>query len=410
MALAWAPASEGVSLRSGVRKNQSLALVAADPADPKDIHEKWDKMDEFLGIMFTMACKWKHGKDVHGLAAEKLKEGEVDGADGYNDYVAKTQAENVKGLTVACGNIVAVGKKKCRQGCATRWNEKMGKRDGCDEKCVSVYDTFETSCKSKVDNLDKVYNQKNERKAAQKQCYKGFCEPFPMVWMKAEESEMKDEVKTQCENRCTDDAIKSGCQKKWALEVDFIIAEVGSKCAEESGVSKCFDSKKESIDSDYKKCKSDTEKSCGDDYKTCKDKGNTDNTFKDAKAFCDDRKKMCLKQADEKCIDENKANLDKAQKGCEETADKALTKCKEDTLKEKEEKAEKKCISETTPTCKDDCAAKCQVGKMNKCLDTLSQKDDPTKMFCQDFWRLLHESSEVDPVTGNPIVLLASKA
>ena len=33
-------------------------------ATPASIHEKYDKMDEFLKVMFTMACKWKHGKDV----------------------------------------------------------------------------------------------------------------------------------------------------------------------------------------------------------------------------------------------------------------------------------------------------------------------------------------------------------
>jgi len=232
-----------------------------------------------------------------------------------------------------------------------------------------------------------------------------------MVWMKAEEKEMKDEVKTQCDSRCTDENIKSGCQKKWALEVDMLIAEVGSKCAEESGVTKCFDGKKGAIDSDYDKCKSDTKKTCGDAYDECKKKGKVDKTFKDAKAFCDDRKKMCLKQADEKCLDENKAALDKAQKTCEELADKALTKCKEDTLKKKEEDAEKKCISERGPTCKDDCAAKCEVTKMNKCLEQFKTdpKDDPTQYFCKKMWNFLHESSEIDPTTGNQIVLISSE-
>lgn len=410
LALIGVPVSEATLLRSGSGRDQSLVVSGGDPDKPKDIHKKWDKMDEFLGIMFTMACKWKHGKDVHGVAAEKLKEGDIDGADGYKQEVKDIQAENVKGLVEACGNIVASGKKKCRQGCADRWNEKMGKRNGCDEKCVSVYDTFETSCKSKVDNLAKVYDQKNERGAAQQQCYKGHCKEFPMVWMKAEESEMKDEVKTQCEKRCTDDAIKAGCQKAWALKVDFIAADVASKCAEDSGVTKCFSSKKDSINSDYDKCKSDTKKTCGDAYDECTKKGKVDDTFKDAKAFCTDRKKLCSKQADEKCLDENKSNLKEAQKKCEDLADKELTKCKEDTLKKKEEDAEKKCISEETPTCKKDCSAKCEVGKMNACLKTLEQKDDPTKLFCVDFWNLLHESSEVDPVTGNPIVLLSSKA
>ena len=46
---------------------------------------------------------------------------------------------------------------------------------------------------------------------------------------------------------------KAGCQKKWALEVDFISGSIRSDCAEKSGVKACFDKKKKTASSDYKK-------------------------------------------------------------------------------------------------------------------------------------------------------------
>ena len=36
--------------------------------DAFSLEEKWDKMDDFLEVMFTMACTAKHGKDV-GVAS-----------------------------------------------------------------------------------------------------------------------------------------------------------------------------------------------------------------------------------------------------------------------------------------------------------------------------------------------------
>lgn len=396
----------GASLR---RRESSTAIAVSDPAKPEEIQEKWDKMDEFLEVMFTMACKWKHGKDVAGAAAEKLKNGEVDGAAGYAQEVKDIQAENVKGLEGACGMIVADGKKKCRLGCANRWNASTVKREDCDEKCVKVYANFERSCKSKADDLVKVYDMKSTKAAAQKQCYEGHCNEFPMVWMKAEESEMTAEVEKQCTSRCTDDNVKAGCQKAWALEVDMEMSTVAADCAAKSGVKKCFDKKKADVSSDYDTCKSKTEGDCDKAYTECKTKGKVDKTFKDAKAFCDDRKKMCLNQANEKCLAENKEGLEKAQKECDETAGTEYKTCKDDALKTKKEDHEKKCIAEHGPKCKDDCKGKCQVTKMNKCLEELKFKEDPGKMFCKDFWHLLHTTSEVDPVTGNPIVLLQSK-
>jgi len=360
-------------------------------------------MDDFLEVMFIMACKWKHGKDVNGLAAEKLKNGDVVGADGYHQEVQDLQTKNVKGLEKACGLIVAGQKEKCRKGCATRWNANAKERNGCDGKCVTVYKNFEVSCMQKADNLEKVYEQKTAKAAGQKQCYEGFCKEFPMVWMKAEEKEMNAEVETQCKSRCTDENVKAGCMKKWALEVDFITSSVAADCSEKSGVKTCFDKKKTDVSTAYDKCKTTTKASCDKDHTEC---GKKRGEEPDAKAFCDDRKKMCQKQSDKKCLDENKAGLDDAQSVCEKEAGKEFSTCKNDALSKKETVAMKECIADRGPKCKDDCAGKCKVEKMNQCLLHLRSEDDPGKMFCKDFWQLLHTSSEVDPVTGNPIVLL----
>jgi hypothetical protein len=388
-------------------QQDALSVISADPAKPEEIREKWDKMDDFLEVMFTMACSWKHGKDIAGHAAEKLKNGEVEGADGYHSAVKDMQTKNVKGLEKACGLIVASQKKKCRQSCATRWNAKAGERDNCDEKCVTVYTNFEKSCINKADNLEKVYEQKNTKASGQKQCYEGHCKEFPMVWMKSEEADMKAEVEEQCKSRCTDENVKAGCQKKWALEVDFIASGIRADCAEKSGVKECFNKKKTGISSDYDACQSKTKGECDKAYTECTKKGEVDKTFKDAKAFCDDRKKLCQKQADEKCLSENKAALNKAEKACKKEAGKEFSTCESEGLKKKEDAAEKKCIAERGPKCKGDCEGKCQVEKMNKCLLMYKSQDDPSKMFCKDFWNLLHTSSERDPVSGNPIVLLS---
>jgi len=375
-----------------------MTMLRGEPAKPKDIKAKWNKLDQFNEVMFTMACKWKNGKDVAGKAKEMLKDGEVEGADGYHAAVKDLQAGNVKGLQKACGLIIAEDKKACRQGCATRWNALAQKRDNCDEKCEKVYANFDRSCKSKSEGLAKVYQQKSAKAAAQKQCYEGHCKEFPQVWMKADEKAMNDEVKTQCKDRCTDENVKLGCQKKWALEVDFITANVASECAEKSGAKKCIDGKEADVDAAYDKCKSDTSKSCADDHKECTSKAKDQD-----KAFCNDRKKMCQDQADKKCLAENKAALNKAEAECKKETDEELTSCQDEKLKAKEEEAEKKCIAKRGPTCKDDCKGKCQVGKMKKCLTMLNTKDDPGKLFCKDFWDLLHASAELDPITGDPV-------
>ena len=74
-------------------------------------------------------------QDIAGLAAEKLKNGTIEGAKGYAAEVKSLQAANVRGLKQTCGMTVADGMKTCRQGCAASWNGKTSfQRDDCDDK------------------------------------------------------------------------------------------------------------------------------------------------------------------------------------------------------------------------------------------------------------------------------------
>mmetsp|Transcript_79370 Transcript_79370/g.246154 ORF Transcript_79370/g.246154 Transcript_79370/m.246154 type:complete len:426 (-) Transcript_79370:49-1326(-) len=384
------------------------AVEEGDVAANSSIQEKWDKMDDFVGIMFKLACQWKHGKDVNGLAAEKLENGEIDRTEVV-DFKAKTQAENVQYLKGACGRIVAKGQGKCRQGCAGRWGNAKGKRAECDLKCVTAYSTFESNCKTKADDLKMVYEAKLSAAAARKQCHEGHCAQIQTVWMKESEAEMQREATAQCGNLCTADKVKLACQRKWLLEVDFLRPGIKSACFAEGQAKVCFDGEKATASTAHGQCASTGKGSCDSQYTTCKQQGKTDATFKDAQAFCDNRKKMCEAQVTQQCHEEHQKALEAAKDKCEKADAQALDTCVASKLDAKETAEKSKCESERTTACPKDCLAKCNVAALSKCLGNLKSSHDEAEMFCEDFWRLLHESSEVDPVTGDPIVLMAMK-
>lgn len=129
---------------------------------------------------------------------------------------------------------------------------------------------------------------------------------------------------------------------------------------------------------------------------------------KDGKAFCDDRKNLCEEQVDENCLADHKKGLESAQKKCEDADSDRQNKCESEELGKLKEESMTKCRKDKTPKCEDDCKGKCNVEGLTGCLANLKSNHDATEDFCKDFWRLLHESSEVDPVTGTPIVLLES--
>eukprot|EP00928_Gymnodinium_smaydae_P075620 TRINITY_DN58630_c0_g1_i1.p1 TRINITY_DN58630_c0_g1~~TRINITY_DN58630_c0_g1_i1.p1 ORF type:complete len:481 (-),score=122.55 TRINITY_DN58630_c0_g1_i1:51-1376(-) len=396
--------------------SSSAALVVRegegeDPADSvaksAEIKEKWDKMDEFLKVMFTMACKWKHGKDVSGAAAEKLKNGELEN-DEVAGYKKKLQEQNLQGLTQACGRISASGKASCRSGCGDRWGEAAEKRADCDKKCVAVYDKFDAGCAAKAENLEKVYKMKLSAAEARNRCYEGFCPSFPTVWTQADEASMTSELTSQCASQCSEASIEVACRKKWQLEVDFKRSNITQQCFDQSKVKACFSEKKAAASAAQDTCASDGKTTCGTQHDDCMSKSQAASAPPEAKAACDERKKMCLKQVTDSCLANHRAALDAAQADCEKADTAEAKQCESDALTDAMTKDMETCKTQKTSSCPKDCAAKCGVEKLSTCLTNLKSEHDPAKDFCEDLWGLLHGSSEVDPVTGNPIVLLAS--
>jgi len=398
--------SSGLELR---RSGNALELNGTgDPATPEEIHEKYDKMDEFLKVMFTMACKWKHGKDVNGLAAEKLKDEELK-PDDVADFKAKTQKANVQQMSQACGHITGQGKQKCRQSCADRWGIVKDKRAHCDGLCVTAYANFEASCKSKEENLVKVYEMKLAQAAARKACYEGKCKGFPTVWMKEDKEKMETERTKVCEGQCTEDGIKNLCKKKWMAEADFFIMPIQEKCFNEGKAKSCYEEKSGELGTEQETCSTDGQTKCGEEETKCKEKGKADANFKAAEEFCVERKKMCEEQVVDKCLKEHEKALDGAKNKCEEEDAGALKKCEDEGTDKKKKEEVDKCKADLKTTCPDKCAEKCPVDELETCLKNLESDHDATQDFCEDFWRLLHESSETDPMSGNPIVLLAEQ-
>jgi len=408
------PAALLVAATTSFRPAAAALLLRQTREDPeeedpvKKIHEKWDKMDDFVEIMFTMACKWKHGADVNGLAAHKLKSGKLKDGE-VTAFKAKTQARNVQHLKAACGNIVANGKKKCRQGCAGRWGAAMGKRSSCDAKCVKVYDHFESECLIKADNLEKVYAMKLDRSAARKQCHEGHCPNIPTTWMMTKKEDMTGEVEKQCKSQCDEKSIKAQCERAWVVQIDFVTPSIASTCFAKSKAKACYEEKKAPAKEAETKCATDGKDKCATQHETCNKEGKTDATFKDAKEFCDSRKKMCQEQVTKRCLAEHKKALEDAEAECEEADKEELSACKEKTLKEEQEKQMGECEKSQGPKCNEKCEGDCDVTAMSKCLKNLESENDEAEMFCKDFWQLLHGSSELDPVTGDPIVLLTKR-
>jgi len=402
--------ANGVVLRKSGMESTDLGNSSALPTNA-EIKAKWDKMDDFLEIMFTLACKWKHGKDIHGKAVEygstAERGGKLVNAQQVMAYKEELRAKNVQQLNSACGMIVANGKGKCQRGCAERWGDAMTKRVTCSDKCTTAYANFETSCRTKAANLQKVYAMKVQMAESRETCYEGYCSKIPTAWMKADAAAMSAEVDTQCNNQCSAAAIETRCEQKWQLEVDFLRGSVEQKCHDESIVVSCFEAEKGKASTAYDTCTSTNKGTCDTQFADCKTKGNVDNTFASAKEFCEKRKTMCTEQVTQQCLDENKGALEAAKSKCEQDAKTGEETCVSDGLTAKETETKEQCKTDLAPKCVDECKKTCQVDKMNQCLTNLADTGDPAEMFCTDFWKLLHDSTEVDPLTGDPIVLLA---
>mmetsp|Transcript_111256 Transcript_111256/g.278536 ORF Transcript_111256/g.278536 Transcript_111256/m.278536 type:complete len:425 (-) Transcript_111256:22-1296(-) len=370
-----------------------------------EIKAKWDNMDEFLRIMFTMACKWKHGKDVQGLKAHLMNANDLSAQEGVK-VEKEIHAKSLKGLTSACGSIVAQGKGKCRQSCADRWGKALQQRSECDEKCVTTYSRFEAKCKGQVDNLEKVYEMKQTMAQSRTRCFKGHCADFPTVWTRTDEANMTEELGSRCEVLCAADQLKVRCERKWQLEVDFLRDSIRSECHAKGPEGDCFKANRTTLSTEHDTCVSEGEGTCDEQFTSCK-AGHADGGVAASEDFCSNRKTMCLEQVAKHCLSDHDRALTAAKAGCEKYGAEALETCEEEMLSERETEEIQKCIDTKTPQCPKDCEKKCDIAGMNGCLAKLGTQVDPAQEFCGDFWELLHRSSEIDPMTGDPIVLLS---
>jgi len=55
--------------------------------------------------------------------------------------------------------------------------------------------------------------------------------------------------------------------------------------------------------------------------------------------------------------------------------------------------------------CKSECAAKCSLNNLQKCSKDFSKNLNVTVDYCKQMWRWMYDSEEIDPATGNPVVL-----
>jgi len=408
------------ALRASAAQRLSIQATSAQEIRRNEtvdeIKAKWDNMDEFLEIMFTLACKWQHGKDVQGLTAEKLQAGEIEAGKEVDEFRAQTQAGNVQMLKRACGMIVSEGEAKCRKSCAARWNEAMDKRDSCDEKCVAVYDRFETQCGLKVAHLEEVYAQKLQKISGQQQCFEGHCSKFPTVWMKEDAASMKSELDSRCQTLCEADQVEIRCQRRWQLEADVYEAKAKSECHGEGAVEECFQGKKIAAAQAQGTCSDQGLATCESQYQSCvAAAGGSSFIQKDHSAqapakgleFCAERKKMCDSQVRQDCLNDMNAELEHAKTECQTDDKEAAKVCTEDKMQTAATQHVQDCVSKLTPKCTQECHSDCEVDSLVTCMDNLKSDHDATEDFCTDLWKLLHESSEVDPETGDPIVLLA---
>jgi len=312
-------------------------------------------------------------------------------------------------LKESCGLIVASGEKTCRQGCQDRYGKWMTKRDKCDTKCETAYDNFENLCKGKAENLAIVFDTKQGAAAASKQCYEGHCKEYPSVWIMEDETAMNTEVTARCNTWCSPAAIKTRCEQRWTLEVDFKLPNITTTCFEMGSVGDCYNAKKTPADTYHGTCVSGGEGECDSQHTNCTSEGNASANFKEAKEFCDQRQHMCKKQTTAHCLDNYTSVLNEAKADCEASGEAELKACEETQFNLQETAHLNNCTAERTPECQSDCKNnRCNVMNMTSCLKNLPSTANMTKEFCTDFWGLLHSSSEVDPVTGDPIVLLGN--
>jgi len=370
----------GVVLRGTAPKANATKAI---PSLPEAIAAKWDNMDMFVGEMFKAACTLQ-------VANGKEK-------------------GNVQGIMKACGLITSTQGKKCRTDCAARWGEIANKREACDDKCVLIYKNFEKSCVEQGRNLVIKYDQKEKKRQAKMACRTGFCKEFPSVWMAQSEEAMNKSMNRSCNMLCTTNAVQQDCDQVWAATVSSKTLDIALACNENNsaGFKQCFKASTTGSSKKYAGCQKKTSKTCTSAFKNCTAKAGPNISKKGRRGgaeFCQERKKVCEKQSNAKCLSENNAGLAAGKANCTKQNHKAVSFCKTDSLNTTKTNDMSSCMGKKMPACQTGCHNKCKVYEMTKCL--AQGKQGAAKFgadFCLDFWTLLHASSEIDQITGDPL-------
>jgi len=230
------------------------------------------------------------------------------------------------------------------------------------------------------------------------ECYTAFCNEFPSVWVKNSEENMNISMDASCNQLCTTKSVKNGCDQKWAAEVSSKTLDIALACNENNSVAlkQCFDESNTESTTKYTDCKTNTNTTCTNAFNNCTVEATNAST-----EFCHERKKVCEDQSNSKCLSENKESLDAGKANCTQVNHNAVALCKTEGLNTTMTNDMNSCMNTRMPACQTGCHDKCKVYEMNQCLAQGKQGDFGVQ-FCEDFWLMLHASSEVDQVTGDP--------
>merc|ERR1719359_1778933 len=147
-----------------------------------EISKKWDTMGDVFGIMFTIACRAKHSKDVKGEAKAILEaKGDKWNWDLYLEEMKKIQKGNIGNFKQSCGQIPAKGLPKCRGGCQDNHGDNFATRSQCDSKCVKKYRDFENECEGKAEMLGNVYDVELGKLNSYQTCAALHCPDYPVT-------------------------------------------------------------------------------------------------------------------------------------------------------------------------------------------------------------------------------------
>jgi len=152
------------------------------PFQNPEIKKKYDALGDVFGIMFVIACRAKHSKDVKG-EAKAILEARDDkwNWDGYLEEMKKIQKDNIGDLKETCGQIPAKGLPKCRGGCADHHGDNFATRSACDSKCVKKFKDFESECHDKAEMLGNVYDVELGKLNSYQSCAALHCPDYPVT-------------------------------------------------------------------------------------------------------------------------------------------------------------------------------------------------------------------------------------